>query len=355
TGAINSASGSGYFEESVLDSSAKQVLQTAGAKPHGSNAGTGFPRPDILRSQSHASASRPQGFVLPERIAEVSEPPTPHEPWPENALKIDAENGLLRSDPDNRARSGTSGGSIMAEFKLNPDAEPLTPGDTADSDDMHDVTSPPPRADEYLKPVFLKGLFSVSTTSTKSPSAIRANLLGVLSEMPLRFHEGRGYFTCSMATTAGPSNLQEDALDTFTQDDMTTSLSSGLHKPRRSLRLPGVDRKISFRRRVKHAEKTPSTQPHTHDGMSSNDDNLSASHQSIADLSSDDAKDLSRPVAPPPMQAAPKSANNNAICFQIFLVRMPLLGLCGLQFRRVSGPTWKYKDLCSEILRRLKL
>ncbi|KAJ2874633.1 Serine/threonine-protein kinase [Coemansia aciculifera] len=358
TGAINSASGSGYFEESVLGSSAQHVLQTAEAKSHASSANTGFPRPDILRSQSHASASRPQGFVLPERIAEVSEPPTPREPWPENALKVDAEKDserVMRTGPDKRARSGNPAGSALVEFKLSPDVEPPTTGDTADSDDMHDVTSAPPRADEYLKPVFLKGLFSVSTTSTRSPSAIRANLLGVLSEMPLRFHEGRGYFTCSMATTAGPSNLQEEALDAFAQDDMTTSLSSGLHKPRRSLRLPGVDRKISFRRRVKHSEKAPSTQPHTHDGVSSNDDNLSGSRQSIADLSSDDAKDHSRPAAPLPVQAVLKSANNNAICFQIFLVRMPLLGLCGLQFRRVSGPTWKYKDLCSEILKRLKL
>ncbi|KAJ2877534.1 Serine/threonine-protein kinase [Coemansia aciculifera] len=157
-----------------------------------------------------------------------------------------------------------------------------------------------------------------------------------------------------MATTVGPSNLQED--DAFAQGDMATSLSSGLHKPKRSLRLPGVDRKISFRRRVKHSDKVSNTLPSTHEDMSSNEDNMSNSRQSVADMSSDDAKDHSRMTAPPPAQLAPKSAaNSNAICFQIFLVRMPLLGLCGLQFRRVSGPTWKYKDLCSEILKRLKL
>ncbi|KAJ2379866.1 hypothetical protein GGI05_006498, partial [Coemansia sp. RSA 2603] len=53
--------------------------------------------------------------------------------------------------------------------------------------------------------------------------------------------------------------------------------------------------------------------------------------------------------ADPPVHAPP------AICFQIFLVRMPLLGLCGLQFRRVSGPAWQYKDICSDILKRLQL
>ncbi|KAJ2744902.1 Serine/threonine-protein kinase [Coemansia sp. BCRC 34301] len=356
TGAINSASGSGYFEDSGLGSSAQHAQQATEARSHSGNAGLGFPRPDILRSHSHASASRPQGFVLPERIAEVSEPPTPHEPWPENALRIDADR-----EPDAEKRpSGMvaladakrRGDTALAELKLGPDSALPTPGDTADSDDMHDITSAPPRADEHLKHVFLKGLFSVSTTSTRSPTAIRANLLGVLSEMPLRFHEGRGYFTCSMATTAGPSNLQEDA---FAQDNMATSLSSGLHKPKRSLRLPGADRKISLRRRVKHSDKVPNSLMPTHDGMSSNEDNLSGSRPSVADMNSDDSKDHSRLVAVPPAQPTPKGASSNAICFQIFLVRMPLLGLCGLQFRRVSGPTWKYKDLCSEILKRLKL
>ncbi|KAJ2910299.1 Serine/threonine-protein kinase [Coemansia aciculifera] len=344
TGAINSASGSGYFEDSALGTSAQQ---TAEAKAHG--ASSAFARPDVLRSHSHASASRPQGFVLPERIAEVSEPPTPHEPWSENALRIDAEKESEYSGP------GTSpNGVAFVESKLGPDSKAPAPSDTVDGNGIHDISSAPPRADEYLKPVFLKGLFSVSTTSTRSPTAIRANLLGVLSEMPLRFHEGRGYFTCSMATTVGPSNLQED--DAFAQGDMATSLSSGLHKPKRSLRLPGVDRKISFRRRVKHSDKVSNTLPSTHEDMSSNEDNMSNSRQSVADMSSDDAKDHSRMTAPPPAQLAPKSAaNSNAICFQIFLVRMPLLGLCGLQFRRVSGPTWKYKDLCSEILKRLKL
>ncbi|KAJ1949248.1 Serine/threonine-protein kinase [Linderina pennispora] len=53
--------------------------------------------------------------------------------------------------------------------------------------------------------------------------------------------------------------------------------------------------------------------------------------------------------------AVAENAKGISVCFQIFMVRVPLLQLYGLQFRRVSGPTWKYKDICSEILERLKL
>ncbi|KAJ1998435.1 Serine/threonine-protein kinase, partial [Coemansia thaxteri] len=395
TGAINSAGGSGYFEDLVVGGT-QGAMQSVEAKRSDAASGVGFSRPDILRSHSHAPNARPQGFVLPERIAEVSEPPTPYEPWSDSALRQDADK-VLRTEAffaspkhadsvpaGNGGRGGPSNGlggtavagqqtsgTGMVEFKLSPDLDLPAPYDTSDTSDLGNIASAPPRADEHLKPVFLKGLFSVSTTSTRSPTAIRDNLLGVLSDMPLRFHEGKGYFTCSMATTTGPGNLQGDALGSLAQDDMTTSLSSGLHKPKRSLRLPVVDRKISFRRRPKPSDKVPlapaahiSTRlAATRDDMSSNEENLSVSHHSVADLSSDDAKDhrcqpateTATETVVPFAQSATKSANCNAICFQIFLVRMPLLGLCGLQFRRVSGPTWKYKDLCSEILKRLKL
>jgi hypothetical protein len=51
-------------------------------------------------------------------------------------------------------------------------------------------------ADQNIKPVFLKGLFSVTTTSTKHPSIIRADLIQVLERIGVKWREGRGYFEC---------------------------------------------------------------------------------------------------------------------------------------------------------------
>ncbi|KAJ2556163.1 Serine/threonine-protein kinase [Coemansia sp. RSA 1933] len=301
--------------------------------------------PDILRAASHGAAARGHGIALPERIVELPEPPTPSDAHPPNALRIEA----LRTDQAPAAADSKCDGLAQVpdhsaggvRDKSDEGSDGVAETDSTD-DIMGDISAVPPRADEYLKPVFLKGLFSVATTSTRSPTAIRENLLRVLGAMPLRFHEGRGYFTCSMATTAANTNLQESR---------TAGSADAPTRHRRALRLPGVDRKISFRKRPTRTDEAslsltaPANHRPTSSGAyaSSNDDVLSVSRQSVGESVSDD----SHPAVAPPAATA--------ICFQIFLVRMPLLGLCGLQFRRVSGPTWRYKDICSDILRRLKL
>ncbi|PVH69028.1 hypothetical protein DL98DRAFT_383523, partial [Cadophora sp. DSE1049] len=47
-----------------------------------------------------------------------------------------------------------------------------------------------------VKPVYLKGLFSVSTTSTKSVPAIRAEIIRVLCQLGVEFSEIPRGFTC---------------------------------------------------------------------------------------------------------------------------------------------------------------
>ncbi|KAJ1734456.1 Serine/threonine-protein kinase [Coemansia sp. Benny D160-2] len=337
--------------------------------------------PDILRSHSHSSGAKLRGITLPERIAELPEPPTPSETQQPNTLQAESL-GAAHNESTSKSRhpaaadskceglSQKRGHGIAAdsnkERRRSKRSDQLSVSSSngnsvVDNDSTNDIigniSAAPPRADEYLKPVFLKGLFSVATTSTRSPSVIRDNLLRVLGAMPLRFHEGRGYFTCSMATTTANTNLQE----------LPSAVGSTLVRPKRVLRLPGVDRKISFRKRPKRTDNAslsltaPSNRPSSPGYASSNDEALSDSHHSAAESASDDSPHRPESALPEPAlpdDALPDDASppsGSAICFQIFLVRMPLLGLCGLQFRRVSGPTWQYKDICSEILRRLKL
>ncbi|KAJ2482186.1 Serine/threonine-protein kinase [Coemansia sp. RSA 2131] len=376
TGAINRAG-----DDSAFDGRALGSRQNAGQSPKETD---GFSladaeaiaagRPDILRSHSHTVGNSQRGSALPERIAEVPESPARPRQAPTNALGIETVPETDQSPVDIQATDSKcedlTGASLARESSdrrstsseladLNSSVEPTSPAgpddeaDSAENDIMNNINSNPPRADEHLKPVFLKGLFSVSTTSTRSPTVIRANLLRVMGDMPLRFHEGKGYFTCSMATSGGSTNIQESVLDAYVLDDSAMSKNSSLHKQRRALRLPVVDRKISFRRKSKRMDEaalalTASGEIPTsvHEDMSSNEGNVSDSHQSAAE-SAGPAHGLP--------QRSRRRSSGTAICFQIFLVRMPLLGLYGLQFRRVSGPTWKYKDVCSEILKRLKL
>jgi hypothetical protein len=62
------------------------------------------------------------------------------------------------------------------------------------------------------KPVYLKGLFSVATTSTKSPSVIRSDVRRVLDRMQVQYREIRGGFECIHLPSIDLSSIQHEAL-----------------------------------------------------------------------------------------------------------------------------------------------
>ena len=41
--------------------------------------------------------------------------------------------------------------------------------------------------------------------------------------------------------------------------------------------------------------------------------------------------------------------------FEIFIVKVPLLSLHGIQFKRLAGGTWQFKNMADQILRELRL
>ena len=129
-------------------------------------------------------------------------------------------------------------------------------------------------ADENIKPVFLKGLFSVTTTSTKHPAVIRADLIRVLERIGVKWRESKGRFEC--------------------------------------VHMPSIDlNKVTI-------------------GEEDTDQSLST-----------------EAVVPLP---------DLVVRFEIYIVKVPwLLGMHGLQFRRLGGDPWQYKNMCSKILLELKL
>ncbi|KAJ1923613.1 Serine/threonine-protein kinase [Tieghemiomyces parasiticus] len=52
------------------------------------------------------------------------------------------------------------------------------------------------RADQGVRPVFLRGLFSVTTTSTKPPAALRDALVALFERCAIKYREGPGYLEC---------------------------------------------------------------------------------------------------------------------------------------------------------------
>lgn len=71
-------------------------------------------------------------------------------------------------------------------------------------------------ADKDFKPVFLKGLFSVATTSTKQPAALKTDIRRVLDRMQVQYRETRTGFDCIHLPSIDISSLQQDPLATPT-------------------------------------------------------------------------------------------------------------------------------------------
>lgn len=130
------------------------------------------------------------------------------------------------------------------------------------------------QADQSIRSVYLKGLFSVSNTSTKKAHAIRDEIINVLDKRSdIQYRETKDRFECFITdSTIHHLKISDDFFDRSSDGDVW-------------------DKCIA-----------------------------------------------------------------NSVRFDIFIVRIPwLLSIRGIQFRRISGDPWYYKDTCSRILRGLHL
>lgn len=197
---------------------------------------------------------------------------------------------------------------------------------------------------ENVRPVFLKGLFSVSTTSTKPVPAIRADIIRVLRQLGVEYTEMRGGFSCRHS----PSIDLKKVVD--------LPPSSPPVQP------PGHKRRISFggfniggggadkdRDDFREVEKSPQT-PKTprRGGPDTSFTNSDVSDESVH-------RGSRRAVGETTTHVQSELGGSMVLEFEVTVVKIPLLSLHGIQFKRLSGGTWQYKNMADQILRELRL
>ncbi|KAH9975140.1 hypothetical protein BGW80DRAFT_1225478 [Lactifluus volemus] len=74
-----------------------------------------------------------------------------------------------------------------------------------DGEDEHGANA----ADKDFKPLFLKGLFSVATTSSKPPAVLKADIRRVLDRMQVQYRETKTGFDCIHLPSIDISSLQD--------------------------------------------------------------------------------------------------------------------------------------------------
>lgn len=283
------------------------------------------------------------------------------------------------------------------------------------------------------KPIFLKGLFSVQTTSTKPRTVIHASLVKVLDRIGIQYRELRGGYECvhlpsldfSGSDSLGRGNARipletmaaAAAADAEASERSPTSEENNRQPKRKPSRLSFVSGRSKDKDRANRKEgsvaesigaltgaggtvrsrtpsltsnaafanadsttlpplppKTPSkpsllirSPRQRADSMGaasmlgpsgSRDSNLMLD-TTVAAGSGGDACALSPASAAGTVTARTMNAaqaTELAVRFEIFVVKVPLLlGVNGLQFRRVGGNPWQYQMLAKRILQELKL
>ncbi|EWC44012.1 hypothetical protein DRE_01364 [Drechslerella stenobrocha 248] len=168
----------------------------------------------------------------------------------------------------------------------------------------------------HVKPIFLKGLLSVSTTTSKPPAAIRADLMRVLGEMGVEYREIKGGFACT----------HKPSIDLTSVQDNVPQSPEMLASP------PSHRRKLSFGNNVINSPMKRRAKAENHNDMSGESMNADPSTQIQSEL-----------------------GGSMILQFEIYIVKVPLMNLYGIQQKKIAGNSWSYKNMITRIISELRL
>lgn len=195
---------------------------------------------------------------------------------------------------------------------------------------------------ENIKPVYLKGLFSVSTTSNKPLAVIRADIIRVLKQLGVDYTEIKGGFSCRHAPSI----------------DLNRVVDPGAPSPDpQGVMEPNNKRRISFGgfrggdRDQSSQEKSPQMNRGT-SRRQAPDTSFTNSEESAESVGRQEGE---RPTGETTTHVQSELGGNMVLRFEIFIVKVPLFSLHGIQFKKVSGGTWQYKNMAQKILDALRL
>ncbi|KAI0263593.1 hypothetical protein BC834DRAFT_827457 [Gloeopeniophorella convolvens] len=188
--------------------------------------GFGSPRPSADIEPSEKTPQPQPQAPAQEKAHEMPQlpPPSAHR---RAATVIDAKRHERRSSTGGTLLSGV-GGTIGRHRRPSTSAgvasAPVTGafGRTAEEPELEEEAQTPVQeltdgedetggsaTEKEFKPVFLKGLFSVATTSTRAPALLKADIRRVLDRMQVQYRETKAGFDCIHAPSIDISSLQE--------------------------------------------------------------------------------------------------------------------------------------------------
>ena len=201
---------------------------------------------------------------------------------------------------------------------------------------------------EALKPVYLKGLFSVSTTSNKPLSFIRSDIIRVIKQLGVEYEEMKGGFSCRHVPSIDINKVVDNP-----QSDQQPKQSLQTH--RRRISFAGL--RNSERDRDDHAEQHHRTlgTPKSSHRRAPPDGSYTNSEDSDDENAVQRRRKSPRAAGETTTQVQSDLGQSMILKFEVLVVKVPFLSLHGLQFKKVDGGTWQYKRMAETILNELRL
>ncbi|KKY19056.1 putative serine threonine protein kinase [Diplodia seriata] len=206
------------------------------------------------------------------------------------------------------------------------------------------------RSPETIKPVYLKGLFSVSTTSSKPLQFIRADIIRVLKQLGVQYWESRSGFSCKHSPSIDVDNAETNAAPTSPNQASNSALG---HRRKISFGLRGSEQRE--RDEFHEAHRSPTTPKSGRLPRRPDHSYTSAEDSEESDVAEHESMPRARAAGETTTHVQNDMGGSMALKFEISIVKVPLLSLHGIQFKKVDGGTWQYKSLAQKILNELKL
>ncbi len=214
--------------------------------------------------------------------------------------------------------------------------------------EMREEAGPPPETPGADVPnkVYLKGLFSVSTTSNKPLPFIRQDIIRVLKQLGVEFTEVKGGFSCRHAPSINLEKVRDPG--------------SPLDEEKSGRVISGHQRRISFggfRRDRDEARDDRMNRQSSRRGPPDRSfiTNSEGSDEYVRPVRDNNAEGGARDMGATTTRVQSDTGENLVLRFDIFIVKVPLFNLHGIQFKKVQGGMNQYKHMATRILASLRL
>jgi serine/threonine protein kinase len=195
-----------------------------------------------------------------------------------------------------------------------------------------------------VKSVYLKGLFSVSTTSTKSARTLLRDISHVLDRIGIKYRPIRGGFECIHVPSIDLKSVVHGD-EARSQLHVPVPVGNESSTSKNKLQLRNSNAAGSTTTTGRGDSPSPATHAVGSSGTVGMLDSASgAPKPGRIDLDDADAWGA-------------QFGANSTLCvrFEVFVVKVPWLPLHGIQFRRIGGDGWQYQQLAKTILREMRL